>query len=167
MLLAMLLQLWQSLGLPSLYQLVCPNFYRTLLGILQGHSLGSRPITCLVKNFRSWVHLSKSCKKLQNSDFQSQFSVWKIIWIFLNYFFIEGYHFWSTFFVINILLKTSFFKTLYILKWGSIFDNFHSTDRKTENFVMGWLLVLGLKEWLVKCVTVCDKSVFILLLVIQ
>ena len=36
----------------------------------------------------------------------------------------------------------------------AIFDNFCSTE--------GWLLVLGIKEGLVECVTVCVKSVVIL-----
>ena len=36
------------------------------------------------------------CQKVPKFDFQSQFSLSKIIWIFLN-FFIEQYNFWSTF----------------------------------------------------------------------
>ena len=41
----------------------------------------------------------------------------------------------------------------------AIFYNFYSTDRKTQNLFK----VLGLKEGLVKCATVCVKSVVILL----
>ena len=35
---------------------------------------------------------------------------------------------------------------------------------RIENFLMGWLLILGLKEGLVKCATVCVKSEVILTL---
>ena len=34
---------------------------------------------------------------------------------------------------------------------------------RLKNFLMGWLLVLGLKEGLVECAIVCVKSVVILL----
>ena len=60
--------------------------------------------------FRSYVNLHKSCWKLQNSDFQSQFSTSKIIRIFLNFFFIEEYLFRSTFFVIDIFWQIQFLK---------------------------------------------------------
>ena len=40
----------------------------------------------LKKFFKLCGHLSKICQKLQNSDFQSQFSMSKIIRIFLNFF---------------------------------------------------------------------------------
>ena len=46
--------------------------------------------------------LMASCQKLPKFDFQSQFSMSKIIRIFLNLFFIEEYQFRSTFFVIDI-----------------------------------------------------------------
>ena len=42
------------------------------------------------------------CQKVTKFDFQSQLSMSKIIWIFLNFFFIEEYQFWSTSFVIDI-----------------------------------------------------------------
>ena len=48
------------------------------------------------------TQLSKSCKKWQNSDFQSQFSMSKIIGIFLKKIFIEEYDFRGTLFVIDI-----------------------------------------------------------------
>ena len=44
----------------------------------------------------------------------------------------------------------------------AIFDNFYSTDHKTKKLLKGWLLVLSLKEGLVKCATVCTKSEVIL-----
>ena len=43
----------------------------------------------------------------------------------------------------------------------AIFDNFYSTDR-VKHFLRGWLLVLGLKEGLVECGTVCVKIKVIL-----
>ena len=52
--------------------------------------------------FRSCIQLSKRCQKLQNFDFQSKFSMSKIIRIFPNFFFIEQYQFRSTFFVVDI-----------------------------------------------------------------
>ena len=42
--------------------------------------------------------LMASCQKVPKFDFQSQFSMSKIIRIFLNFFFIEEYYFRSTFF---------------------------------------------------------------------
>jgi hypothetical protein len=41
-------------------------------------------------------------------DFQTQFSMSKIIQIFLNYFFIEECQFRSTFFVIDVFNKINF-----------------------------------------------------------
>ena len=38
----------------------------------------------ILKKIKSCGQLSKSCQKLQNSDFQSQFSMSKIIQIFLK-----------------------------------------------------------------------------------
>ena len=45
---------------------------------------------------------SPACRKVRKMDFQSQFSMSKIIRIFLNFFFIEEYKFRCTFFVIGI-----------------------------------------------------------------
>ena len=39
---------------------------------------------------------------------------------------------------------------------------FTQLTARLKNFLRGWLLVLGLKEGLVKCVTVCVKSEVIL-----
>ena len=44
------------------------------------------------------------------SDFQSQFSMSKIIRIFLNFFFIEEYQFRGMFFVVDISWKIQFLK---------------------------------------------------------
>ena len=57
------------------------------------------------------------------SDFQSQFSMPKIIEIFLNFCFIEEYKFRSTFFCYWHILITLIFKSLYFLKGCSIFDS--------------------------------------------
>ena len=43
---------------------------------------------------------------------------------------------------------------------------FTQLSERLKNFLRGWLLVLGLKEGLVECATVCVKSVVILLLII-
>ena len=40
-----------------------------------------------------------------------------------------------------------------------VFDNFYS---RLKNFLRGWLLILGLKEGLLECATVCVKSEVIL-----
>ena len=47
-------------------------------------------------------------QKVPKSDFQSQFSMSKIIRIFLIFFFIEEYQFRRRFFVIIIFLKLQF-----------------------------------------------------------
>ena len=39
---------------------------------------------------------------------------------------------------------------------------FAQLSARLENFLGGWLLVLGIKEGLVECATVCVKSVVIL-----
>ena len=39
---------------------------------------------------------------------------------------------------------------------------FTQVTARLKHFLMGWLLALGLKECLVKCATVCVKSVVIL-----
>ena len=43
---------------------------------------------------------------------------------------------------------------------------FAQLSARLKNFLRGWLLVLGLKEGLVECATVCVKSVVILLYVV-
>ena len=46
------------------------------------------------------------------------------------------------------------------VKTRIIFDieNFTQLTLQLKNFLMGWFLVLGLKEGLVECATVCIKS---------
>ena len=61
------------------------------------------------------------------SDFQSQFSKSKIVQIFPKKIFIEEYHFWGMFFIIDIFWKL--FKALYLLK--------------SCQFFVGWILSFG------------------------
>ena len=91
--------------------------------------------------------MSKSCQKSQNSEFQSQLFMSKVIQTFLNFFFIEEYDFRGTLFVIDIQFLTTFTQL---------------NARLKKNFSWGWLLVLGLKECLVECATLCVKSEVIL-----
>ena len=44
---------------------------------------------------------------------------------------------------------------------------FAQLSARLKNFLRGWLLVLGLKEGLVECATVCIKSVVILVSVVR
>ena len=44
---------------------------------------------------------------------------------------------------------------------------FTQLTTRLKNFLRGWMLVLGLKEGLVECATVCVKSEVILLLVVD
>ena len=101
--------------------------------------------------------MSKSCQKLPNSDFQSQFSTSRIIRIILKKISSK-----------NIILEEHFF----LLTFFKYFDfgttlfskmTFNFWQLLLKNFLMGWLLVLGLKEDLVECATVCVKSEVILL----
>ena len=80
------------------------------------------------------------CQKVPKFDFQSQFSMSKIIRIFLNFFCIEEYQFRSTFFVIDIFLITSIFK--YFLKWYPIFDSWplHQLSKFTNFLWVYWFL---------------------------
>ena len=57
-------------------------------------------------NFQNWCS-GEVCQKVPKFDFQSQFSMSKIIRIFLS-FFIEKYQFRSTFFVIEIFDNINF-----------------------------------------------------------
>ena len=67
---------------------------------------------------------------MQNSDFQSQFSMSK-----LSESFYKKFSFKNIILGAQFLLLTFFdnfnFKPLCFLRWRPIFDNFYSTDRKT------------------------------------
>ena len=76
-----------------------------------------------------------SCQKVPKFDFQSQFSMSKIIWIFLNLFFIEEYQFRSTF----------FFKTLHcsITKMMPYFWQLAINPKlKIQQFPLGMLILI-------------------------
>ena len=76
----------------ALKMILCNNFgvkyvrITLLLSHTLTHLTGQRPNYCPIIFFRCYVNLHKSCSKLQTSDFQSQFSTSKIIWIFLTFF---------------------------------------------------------------------------------
>ena len=120
--------------------LVWPNFSCTLWHILQP-SLGLRLITSTVK-------------KLLNSDFQSQFSMSKMVWIFLNLFFIDKYHCRNRFFVIDIFWKIQFSK--HFIFWNDVqfLTTFTQLNTRPKYF-----LVLSIKDSPTKCAKVCNQSV--------
>ena len=64
------------------------------------------------KSFRRQTYQNSkiSWQKMPISDFQSDFSMSKIIRIFLNFFFIEEYQFRGTYIVIGIFWKLQFLK---------------------------------------------------------
>ena len=74
--------------------------------------------TCIL-----WTGVGASCQKVQKSDFQSHFSMSKMIWIF-PIFFTEKYQFLHTFFY-WYFSRTLFyiFIRLYLLKWFQFFDD--------------------------------------------
>ena len=79
-----------------------------------------------------------ACRKVRKMDFQSQFSMSKIIRIFLNFFFTEEYKFRSTFFD-----KINFLTTL-LQKLGQIFDEVAKLGKSTQDaYNPGkWLIVI-------------------------
>ena len=101
-------------------------------------------------NFENWVNgeVSKSAKSPNLLTF-SQFSISKIIRIFLNFFFIEEYQFRSTFFCYWHFLIASIFKSLYLLKWCPIFDTSPLTQfSKFNNFLwVCWFLGKNLSNF--------------------
>ena len=58
--------------------------------------------------------------------------------------FIENYNFAGTLFVIGIFLKLHFLP-LYFLKWRPIFEDFYSTERKTQKLFKGLVVGFGPK----------------------
>ena len=79
--------------------------------------------------------MSKSWQKLQNSDFQSHFSISKIILIYLK-----------KNSLMNIILRAQFFYLHFLTT--SIFRplTFTQLTARLNFFLMGWLLLLGLKS---------------------
>ena len=66
------------------------------------------------------VHMGR--QKVPKSDFQSQFSMSKIIQIFLIFFSLKNISSEEGFLLLTFL-KTSIFEPLCFLKWGPIFDS--------------------------------------------
>ena len=95
--------------------------------------------------------MNKSCQKWQNSEFQSQFSMSKIIRIFL-FFFIEQYQFRSIVFVIEIFWQLQFLKQfignlifVYLKRW-----HFHKLNVNDTRYVS-----VGLLTSSIICVCIC------------
>ena len=65
-------------------------------------------------------------------DFQSQFSMSKIIRIFLNFFSLKNTNLEAPFFVIGIFDKINFLITL-LLKLGQIFDEVAKLGKSTQD----------------------------------
>ena len=85
-------------------------------------------------SFHHWIlqiGVMGRCQKVPKFDFQSQFSTSKIIWIFLIFFFIEGYQFRRRFFVIVIFWKLQFLTTLFSNFWKSVWT---SVNVKSKNY---------------------------------
>ena len=64
-----------------------------------------------------------------------------------------GAHFLLLTFLENFNFQTTLFPKMTM---------FAQLSTRLKNFLRGWLLVLGIKEGLVECATVCIKSVVIL-----
>ena len=79
---------------------------------------------------------------MQNSDFQSQFSMSEMIQIFLVSKYVS---FKKQIFCYWHFLETSIFEPLYFLKWYPIFDKFYSTECKTKKLFNGLVVGFGPK----------------------
>ena len=81
---------------------------------------------------------------MQNSDSQSLFSMSKRIRIFL-----KKFYWWISF-------------VKHVFGYWHFLTTFTQLTARPKNFLMDWLLVLGLEEGLVECATLCLKSWVIL-----
>ena len=84
----------------------------------------------VIKMAKSW--LSKSIFYVNNSPNLSKV------------FFIEEHDFRGTLFYWNVL-KTLIFKLLYFLRWQTIFEEFYSTEIKTQKLFKGFAIGFGPK----------------------
>ena len=94
----------RHVSMQQAWSLVWPHFCRTLLYILQDQKLKSTPI----KKSSCCVQLSKSCQKLQNSDFKSQLSMTEMVRISF-----KKNHFENRFFINDSYWQLEFLSTLH------------------------------------------------------
>ena len=74
-----------------------------------------------------------ACRKVQKMDFQSQFSMSKIIRIFLNFFFsLKNTNLEAHFLLLAFFDKINFLTTL-LLKLGQIFDEVAKLGKSTQD----------------------------------
>ena len=73
-----------------------------------------------------------ACRKVRKMDFQSQFSMSKIIRIFLNFFFIDNTNLEAHFLLLAFFDKINFLTTL-LLKLGQIFDEVAKLGKSTQD----------------------------------
>ena len=86
--------------------------------------INNQPLKKFMNLAVSWVKIVKNGKI---SDFQSQFSMSKIIWIFPNFFFIEEYKIRSTTYINDTVCLQSFLKHFIYQNWVQISNlNFKS-----------------------------------------
>ena len=97
----------------------------------------------------SCAQLSKSCQKWPNSDFQSEFSMSKIIRIFLKKKIHGRISIWAHLFCKKHFLLTSIFKPLYLLKWCPIFDDslLHQFTKYNNFLLVYWFLCKNLSNF--------------------
>ena len=87
-----------------------------------------------------WTDVAASHQKVQKPDFQSQFSMSKMMRIFPN--FSSKNINLSAHFLLLTFLTTSIFKTIYFLKWCPIFDDLllHQFTKYNNFFLVYWFL---------------------------
>ena len=73
------------------------------------------------------------------------------------------FHWRISFFVIDIFWNLQFLNHFTLQNDVQSFTTFSQLTARLKNFLRGWLLVLGLKECLVECATLCIKSEVILI----
>ena len=75
-----------------------------------------------------------------------------------KFFFIEEYDYKGTLFVKEIFWKLQLLNHFIFLNEVLFLTTFTQLNARLKNFLNGWLLVLGLKKFLVECATSCVKS---------
>ena len=87
----------------------------------------------------------------------------KIIWIFLNFFSLKNIILGAHFLLLTFLENFNFQTTLFSKMTSNFWRHLLNWTQDLKNFLRAWLLVLGLKEYLVACAIVCIKSEVILM----